>query len=126
MTTPEETIDPKPHEEEEEEEEGDLFEQGEKPWDEGGPSDCGYADTVHSTIMSVGESVHSVVGEPNSQVSQAQTAVGNWFQELSYAVRDMFRGDKEMQDDASAAIKELIDAGSESFAMKDEKKESIE
>ena len=32
-------------------------------WDEGGPSHCGYHETVHDTMMAVGRAVHSVVGE---------------------------------------------------------------
>jgi hypothetical protein len=104
------------HEEDEEEEEGgDVFSVKAKPWDEGGPSDCGYAETFHDTLVTVGESVHGVVGEPSPEIEQAQTAIGNWFQELSYAVRDMLRGDTDVQDDATEVLQTVFQAGS--FSM---------
>jgi len=84
-----------------------------KPWDEGGHSDCGYHDVVHSTLMSVGEKVHKVVGSPGKEISQVQHSIGNWFQELSYAARDIVRGEnsEEMQQDAADAVSELMSGG---------------
>lgn len=84
-----------------------------KPWDEGGQSDCGYHDVVHSTLMSVGEKVHKVVGSPGKGISQVQHSIGNWFQELSYAARDIVRGEnsEEMQQDAADAVSELMSGG---------------
>lgn len=80
-----------------------------KPWDEGGASDCGYSDTVHATLMTVGKGVHGIVGAPSSgPLVQMQTAIGNWFQELSYATRDIVRGDAAVQEDAADAVRELM------------------
>lgn len=77
-------------------------------WDEGGPSHCGYSESVHETLMAVGQSVHSVVGEPSGDVEHGVIkSVGNWFQEASYAVRDFVRGNKEVEDDTSQAITEM-------------------
>jgi hypothetical protein len=84
-----------------------------KPWDEGGPSDCGYHETIHDALMSVGESVHSIVGDPDESVKNSLGAVGNWFQEASYAVRDIIRGEnsEDMQEDASQAISTIMNGG---------------
>mmetsp|Transcript_16316 Transcript_16316/g.31039 ORF Transcript_16316/g.31039 Transcript_16316/m.31039 type:complete len:138 (+) Transcript_16316:110-523(+) len=77
-------------------------------WDEGGPSHCGYAETVHETIMAVGKSVHTVVGDPSPSVEHGVIkSVGNWFQEASYAVRDFVRGNKEVEDDASQTFNDM-------------------
>lgn len=73
-------------------------------WDEGGPSQCGYSETVHDTLMSVGKSVHGVVGGPSEVVEDGMKAVGGWFQEASYAVRDYVRGNKELEDDSNKAF----------------------
>ena len=84
-----------------------------KPWDEGGPSDCGYGDTVHSTLMSVGATVQKVVGPPGKEISHVQQSIGNWFQELSYAARDIMRGENtaDMHQDAADAVKTLMSGG---------------
>jgi len=84
-----------------------------KPWDEGGQSHCGYSDTVHETLMSVGAKVHSVVGTPGKEISQVQQSIGNWFQELSYAARDIVRGENtaDMHQDAADAVKTLMSGG---------------
>lgn len=85
-----------------------------KPWDEGGPSDCGYSDVVHNTLMSVGEKVHRLIGQPrNSSLSNVQVSVGNWFQELSYATRDILRGEntEEMHQDAVGVVNAVITGG---------------
>lgn len=78
-------------------------------WDEGGKSHCGYPDSIHETLMSIGESMHSFFGEPNEDVQSKMRDVGNYFQEMSYAARDFQRGKlsvKEMtnvpDDDASS------------------------
>ena len=84
-----------------------------KPWDEGGVSDCGYSETVHETLMSVGQSVHNIVGPPSESVKTSMGSVGNWFQEASYAVRDIVRGEnsKDFQEDASQAFSTLMNGG---------------
>jgi hypothetical protein len=84
-----------------------------KPWDEGGPSDCGYSETLHHTLMSVGEQVHALVGTPGAKFSSAQKSIGNWFQELSYTTRDILRGEnqEDMQKDAADAIKTVMTGG---------------
>jgi hypothetical protein len=95
----------------------DLYSE-EAEWDEGGKSHCGYAEVVHSTLMSVGETVHKLVGEPTPYVEKELKAVGNWFQEASYAARDLFRTPQEgeessgMQEDAIDAVKTLLRGGS--------------
>jgi len=78
-------------------------------WDEGGPSHCGYHETVHDTMMAVGRSVHSVVGDPSPQVEEnVIQSVGTWFQEASYAVRDFLRGNhEEVGDDASHTLQSM-------------------
>ena len=93
--------------EEDEEEEDD---EAVKPWDEGGPSDCGYSVSVHDMLMSVGAKVHAVVGAPSQKVRTAQESIGNWFQELSYAARDILRGENtaEMHEDAADAMSTLF------------------
>lgn len=78
-------------EERDEQEEEDNVEF--KGWDEGGKSDCGYRDSFHDTLMSIGASIHKVVGEPTEKVMKAMKGVGNWFQEASYAARDFKRGE---------------------------------
>jgi hypothetical protein len=95
----------------------DLYSE-EAEWDEGGKSHCGYSEAVHATLMSVGETVHAVIGEPSPQVEKELKAVGNWFQEASYAARDLFRGPREgeessgMKEDALDAVKTLLRGGS--------------
>jgi hypothetical protein len=87
---------------------------GVKPWDEGGISDCGYGDTVHTTLMNVGETIHHVVGAPTSRhVVKIQKSIGNWFQELSYATRDLLRGDHSstLQKDTADAIHTVMTGG---------------
>ncbi|GKY99539.1 hypothetical protein MPSEU_000908000 [Mayamaea pseudoterrestris] len=81
-----------------------------KRWDEGGDSDCGYSTNIHETLMSVGAKVHEFVGAPSMKVHKLQDAIGNWFQELSYATRDILRGENtdEMQKDASDAVSTLF------------------
>ena len=79
-------------------------------WDEGGPSQCGYHAAVHFTLMTVGRSVHTVVGGPSPGMERGMMKVGNWFQEASYAVRDFCRGNKqELEDDASEALSTMKD-----------------
>jgi hypothetical protein len=92
-----------------------------KPWDEGGQSDCGYSDAVHDTLMSVGQSVHDVTGDSHQEVLGVQHLIGNWFQELSYAVRDIVRGENKtgMHEDATAALNTILTGGAD-----DEKKEN--
>jgi hypothetical protein len=87
---------------------------GVKPWDGGGVSDCGYNDTVHHTLMNVGETIHKVIGAPTSKnVLSLQKSIGNWFQELSYATRDLFNGghDSTLQKDTADAIHTVMTGG---------------
>lgn len=79
-------------------------------WDEGGPSQCGYHYAIHYTLMTVGKSVHGVVGDPSHGMERGMKTVGNWFQEASYAIRDFCRGNKqELGDDASEALSTMKD-----------------
>ena len=87
---------------------------GVKPWDEGGVSDCGYHETFHSAIMKVGETIHNVVGAPTSRgVISVQKSIGNWFQELSYATRDLLSGghDSTLHKDTADAIHTVMTGG---------------
>jgi hypothetical protein len=95
-------------------EDDDELEEDEKSWTEGGSSDCGYAEIVHSTLMGLGGSIHSIVGEPSNSTRRVQKTLGNWFQELSYATRDIVRGgenSEDMRKDAEDAFGELINGG---------------
>mmetsp|Transcript_25353 Transcript_25353/g.43278 ORF Transcript_25353/g.43278 Transcript_25353/m.43278 type:complete len:212 (-) Transcript_25353:350-985(-) len=91
------------HELDEEEIENEV-----KEWDEGGKSHCGYGDSVHDTLMSIGQSIHKVVGEPSDGVQGAMQSVGNWFQEASYAVRDLKRGKMDVAEETAAAMKSVV------------------
>lgn len=99
-----------------------------KPWDEGGPSDCGYSDTLHSTLMTVGETVHKVVGAPGKELGHVQQSIGNWFQELSYAARDIMRGENTdgMHQDAADAVKTLMSGGKTKDEQDDEANDMLE
>ena len=79
-------------------------------WDEGGASNCGYSDSVHGALMSAGKVVHSAVGDPSDQVRGSISYIGNWFQEASYAVRDLVRGNHvEMGHDIADTVSILDD-----------------
>ena len=58
----------------------------------GGRSHCGYSDVVHESLMAVGQHLHSLFGEPSDFVHETMLDVGNYFQEISYAARDIYRG----------------------------------
>ena len=88
-----------PEEDEEQEEEVEV-----KEWDEGGKSHCGYGEGVHETLMSIGQSIHKVVGEPNDKVQNAMDTVGNWFQEASYAARDLRRGKMDVKGELKSVV----------------------
>ncbi|EED93035.1 predicted protein [Thalassiosira pseudonana CCMP1335] len=62
-------------------------------WDEGGRSDCGYSDSVHDTLMTIGEKFYSVLGEPSEVMQTKMKGIGSYFMELSYAARDLRRGE---------------------------------
>ena len=86
-------------EDEEQEEEVEV-----KEWDEGGKSHCGYGEGVHETLMSIGQSIHKVVGEPNEKVQSVMDTVGNWFQEASYAARDLRRGKMDVKGELKSVV----------------------
>lgn len=77
-------------------------------WDEGGPSQCGYSEPFHGVLMSAGAAIHRVVGDPGEGVKVGMRRIGNFFQEASYAVRDVVRGDAGVKDDARNAWKEMV------------------
>lgn len=79
-------------------------------WDEGGPSQCGYSEQIHGVLMSAGAAIHRVVGEPGEGMKVGMRRIGNFFQEASYAVRDVVRGDADVKDDARNAWKEMVGA----------------
>lgn len=79
-------------------------------WDEGGPSQCGYSEPFHGVLMSAGAAIHRVVGDPGEGMKVGMRRIGNFFQEASYAVRDVVRGDAGVKDDARDAWKEMVGA----------------
>ena len=104
-------------------------------WDEGGRSDCGYGDGVHDALMSMGSAIHKVVGEPSEHVVQAMNQIGNWFQEASYAARDLKQGNMNVGEETMDAVKSVVSGNPEDDEEKmnppataegvtDEKKES--
>ena len=88
-------------------------------WDEGGPSHCGYHETVHATLMAVGASVHKIVGPPSEPVEGKMNLVSNWFQEASYAIRDFVRGKSNMSED----VHEIMNTIMSNSQSKDEAEE---
>jgi hypothetical protein len=69
-------------------------------WDEGGKSHCGYSEFVHDTLMALGESVYYVLGEPSAEMQRCMKGIGSYFMEMSYAIRDIQRGEfKVIEDD---------------------------
>mmetsp|Transcript_8752 Transcript_8752/g.14140 ORF Transcript_8752/g.14140 Transcript_8752/m.14140 type:complete len:160 (-) Transcript_8752:8-487(-) len=98
-----------------------------KEWDEGGKSHCGYGDSVHETLMSIGESIHKVVGEPNEGVQTAMKGIGNWFQEASYAARDLRRGKMDiLAEDTQEAMKSVVSGDEdEAEGEKDEDEDKL-
>lgn len=108
-------------EDEENENDDDEHENEVKEWDEGGKSHCGYGDSVHDTLMSIGSSIHKVVGEPNEGVQGTINSIGNWFQEASYAARDLQRGKMDVAEETAAAMKSVV-----SNDEKDEEGDNLE
>ena len=80
-------------------------------WDEGGKSDCGYSDGVHDTLMALGESVYHVLGEPSQEMKRCMKGIGSYFMEISYAVRDIHRGEfTVVGDDELEELEREVDA----------------
>ena len=73
-------------------------------WDEGGRSDCGYPDGVHDTIMSIGEKVYELLGEPSETIQKRMKGIGSFFQEAAYAVRDIKRGKLNIKEGDAAVV----------------------
>src|SRR5210317_1873321 len=67
-------------------------------WDEGGASDCGYSDSVHETLMSIGGFMHGIFGEPTEGLQRKMKGIGSYFQEAAYAARDLKRGDLDKKE----------------------------
>lgn len=82
-------------------------------WDEGGRSDCGYPDSLHETLMMIGESMHDIFGEPSKELQMQMKDVGNYFQEVSYAARDWQRGELSIKA-ALSGVDDVSSLGSES------------
>ena len=95
------------------EDDDDLLEDDVTRWDEGGRSDCGYGDGVHDALMSVGSAIHKVVGEPSETVVEAMNQIGNWFQEASYAARDLKQGNMNVREETMQAVKSVVSGGDE-------------
>ena len=81
-------------------------------WDEGGASHCGYSSMVHNTLMTVGKSVHRVIGDPPERVERGMKSVGGWFQEASYAIRDYTRGNANIEEETKEVVDTIISGGS--------------
>ena len=58
--------------------------------------------------MKIGETIHKVVGEPNDRVYSAMKGIGNWFQEASYAARDVKQGKMDVAEETVQAIKSMV------------------
>eukprot|EP00543_Licmophora_paradoxa_P008242 CAMPEP_0202458410 /NCGR_PEP_ID=MMETSP1360-20130828/24888_1 /ASSEMBLY_ACC=CAM_ASM_000848 /TAXON_ID=515479 /ORGANISM="Licmophora paradoxa, Strain CCMP2313" /LENGTH=168 /DNA_ID=CAMNT_0049078939 /DNA_START=35 /DNA_END=541 /DNA_ORIENTATION=- len=97
-------------------------EKADADWDEGGPSQCGYSETVHSTLMTVGEAIHGVIGDPSPHVEENLKQVGVWFQEASYATRDILRGNKLMVDEDELKVSSTMGNGKEDDKKTEEQK----
>ncbi|KAL7552047.1 hypothetical protein ACHAWF_015280 [Thalassiosira exigua] len=103
-------------------------------WDEGGRSDCGYSDSVHDVLMSVGEAMHSWFGDPSDSMQAHMKGIGSYFQEASYAARDMkcghFNMIKETKDAGNAMIwgdqEENVDGGNEGNDTEEETSSDVE
>lgn len=107
---------------ERDEHEDDVDDEQFKGWDEGGKSDCGYRDSFHDTLMSIGASIHKVVGEPSEKIKKAMLGVGNWFQEASYAARDFKRGEMNIAEELKGSNEEEED---EEHDEEEEKLETV-
>lgn len=97
-----------------------------KGWDEGGKSDCGYGDGVHETLMSIGSSIHSLVGEPTETVMDAMNHIGNWFQEASYAARDLSKGTMNVGEETMQAVKSVVSGEEDEDKEGDDDKSQVE
>lgn len=88
----------------------DAEDVADEPWDEGGRSDCGYSDGVHDTLMSIGEFVHSIFGEPSNDLKAHMRGIGSYFQEASYAARDLGRNRDNLSgaEETAAAMKSYL------------------
>eukprot|EP01083_Nonionella_stella_P056792 149360_1 len=58
--------------------------------------------------MSIGETIHKVVGDPNEGVQGAMQSIGNWFQEASYAARDLQSGNMDVAGETAAVMKSVV------------------
>ena len=86
------------------EEEWDQFTKNR--WDEGGQSDCGYSDSVHETLMSIGKCMYGIFGEPSDKLHGKMKGIGSYFQEASYVARDWKRGDLK-KEEVGELVKDL-------------------
>eukprot|EP00542_Grammatophora_oceanica_P017379 CAMPEP_0194027500 /NCGR_PEP_ID=MMETSP0009_2-20130614/1647_1 /TAXON_ID=210454 /ORGANISM="Grammatophora oceanica, Strain CCMP 410" /LENGTH=151 /DNA_ID=CAMNT_0038666591 /DNA_START=105 /DNA_END=560 /DNA_ORIENTATION=+ len=89
--------------------EDDLEIKEDGDWDEGGPSHCGYHETIHNALMGVGQSIHKIVGDPSPGTEESLKSVGAWFQEASYATRDIMRGQKVDLDPTAGVDEEVAE-----------------
>jgi hypothetical protein len=71
-------------------------------------SNKGYGDRVHNVLISIGSTIHKVVGEPSAAVVDAMNQIGNWFQEASYAARDLKQGNMNMREETMQAVKLVV------------------
>ena len=58
------------------EEEWDNFKKNQ--WDEGGQSDCGYSDSVHETLISIGKCMYGIFGEPSDTLHGKMKGIGSY------------------------------------------------
>ena len=91
------TFDPETHLSFDDEEEEEFAPP--RRWDEGGRSDCGYSDSVHDTLMSIGGFLHGIFGEPSPTTEQKMMGIGSCFQDASYTVRDFQRGETNVKEE---------------------------
>jgi hypothetical protein len=79
--------------------------------------------------MAIGASIHKVVGEPSERIKKAMKGVGNWFQEASYAARDLKRGEMsvgEVVETVVSGAKEEEDENEDQISQHEEEAEKLE
>mmetsp|Transcript_43537 Transcript_43537/g.63891 ORF Transcript_43537/g.63891 Transcript_43537/m.63891 type:complete len:163 (+) Transcript_43537:111-599(+) len=69
-------------------------------------SDCGFSDTVHDSLMSIGKSMHGCIGEPSDSVERSMLNFGNVVQEVSISWQDFMNGKAKKENEDLVKIDE--------------------
>lgn len=106
---------------------------------QGAKSDCGFADSIHETLMAAGQAVHSVFGEPHVLVEGAMKETGDFVKDTAVALHDFSNADGSIlkeetselvrmmtskEDEAAAAAAEANNNGSSNLDIVKESKTS--